>query len=236
MMTRDALRKMISWSTRVVIGKEFKIDAQLPISYLFSESVRRAVMLLFGVLRFYKLGVMLSPSARIRCRSRIFVKGSLVLEDNAVINALSENGIEFGNGVSIGKSACIECTGTIRDLGKGLRLGDGVGVGSFSFLGCAGGVEIGSDTILGNFVSLHSENHVFSDVSVPIRDQGVIRAGIKIGKGCWIGAKATILDGVTIGDNCVIAAGAVVVAGVYPNYVVLGGVPARVIKEIKPSC
>lgn len=232
-MASVILTKMVSWLATVLLRKKFKIDARLPLGYLLSESIRRAVMLLFGILRFRKLGVMLSPSAKIRCRNHIFIKGSLALEDNAVINALSTNGIEFGNRVSIGRSACIECTGTIQDLGKGLRLGDGVGVGSFSFLGCAGGIEIGSNTILGNFVSLHSENHVFSDISVPICEQGVTRVGIKIGKGCWIGAKVTILDGVTIGDNCVIAAGATVLKGVYPDYVVLAGVPAKIIKNLK---
>ena len=43
--------------------------------------------------------------------------------------------------------------------------------------------------------------------------------------------KVTILDGVTIGDNCVIAAGAVV-NGSFPDNVVIGGVPAAILKSI----
>jgi len=231
-MIGRAFREMLSRLASRLVKRDFSLDARLPIAYLISEVFRRAVMMAFGIWRFGRLGVLVSPSADIRCRSRITLRGNLIVDDNVVLNALSENGIELGRSVSIGKHACIECTGTISSLGKGLIVGDRVGIGSFSFLGCAGGIEIGDDTILGNFVSLHSENHIFSDLKVPIRSQGVTRIGIAIGKGCWIGAKATVLDGVTVGDNCVIAAGAVVLQGNYPDHVVLAGIPAKVVKVL----
>ena len=117
-------------------------------------------------------------------------------------------------------------------LGVGLNAGENVGIGSFSFLGCAGGVVIGSDTIMGNFVSIHSENHVYEDAHVPIRLQGVSRIGVSIGSNCWIGAKATILDGVVLGDRTIVAAGAVVTPGVYESDCILAGVPARKVKSI----
>ena len=47
----------------------------------------------------------------------------------------------------------------------------------------------------------------------------------------WIGAHATILTGVTIGKNAVVAAGAVVTKDV-PDNCMVGGVPAKIIKEI----
>lgn len=52
---------------------------------------------------------------------------------------------------------------------------------------------------------------------------------IKIGNDVWIGARAVILDGVVIGDGAIVAAGAVVTKDV-PNYAVVGGVPARVLR------
>ncbi|GHT60115.1 hypothetical protein FACS18945_6260 [Bacteroidia bacterium] len=140
-------------------------------------------------------------------------------------------GITFGNNVSVGKNTTIECTGSLTCLGKGLKVGNNVGLGTHGFFGCAGGIEIGDDTILGNFVSMHSENHNYADLSKPIRLQGVNHKGIKIGNDCWIGAKVTILDGTIIGSHCVVAAGAVV-RGEYPDNCIIGGVPAKIIKMI----
>ena len=56
-------------------------------------------------------------------------------------------------------------------------------------------------------------------------------APVRIGKNVWIGSHATLLPGVTVGDNAIVAAGAVVTKDVAPNTVV-GGVPAREMKEI----
>ena len=56
-------------------------------------------------------------------------------------------------------------------------------------------------------------------------------APIRLGKNVWVGSNATILQGVTIGDNAVVGAGAVVTKDVPANMVV-GGVPARIIKSI----
>ena len=56
-------------------------------------------------------------------------------------------------------------------------------------------------------------------------------APIKIGSHVWIGSNSTVLPGVTIGDWAVVAAGAVVTKDV-PAKTVVGGVPARFIKNI----
>jgi len=89
---------------------------------------------------------------------------------------------------------------------------------------------IGDDTIVGNFVSFHSENHNYDRSDVPIRLQGVNHSGINVGSNCWIGAKSTILDGAVIHNGCIIAAGAVVRAGVYAANGIYGGVPAKLLK------
>ena len=104
-------------------------------------------------------------------------------------------------------------------------------MGEFAYLGGAGGLTIGADCIIGQYLSCHPENHHFDNPNELIRLQGVERKGIEIGNNCWIGAKVTILDGVTIGEHCVIAAGAVVSKSV-PAYSIVGGVPAKVIRSI----
>ena len=61
--------------------------------------------------------------------------------------------------------------------------------------------------------------------------QGVTRNGVSIKDNVWIGSNVTILDGVTVGENSVIAAGAVVNKS-FPNNVIIGGIPAEIIKRI----
>lgn len=75
-------------------------------------------------------------------------------------------------------------------------------------------------------------NHNFSDISIPVSMQGENEKSVHIKTGAWIGYGAIILRGVTIGRNSVVAAGAVITKDV-PNYTVVGGIPAKVIKRIK---
>lgn len=158
------------------------------------------------------------------------MKTNLSIDRGTYIDALSNKGISFGKNVSIGKYTTIECTGSLKNIGEGLIVGDNVGLGTHGFFGCAGGVTIGCDCIFGNYVSIHSENHNYEGKDCPIRLQGVNRKGIVIGENCWIGAKAIILDGTIIGNGCVIAAGAVV-RGHFPDDTIIGGVPAKVLKN-----
>ena len=80
--------------------------------------------------------------------------------------------------------------------------------------------------------TFHSENHNFQDTSKLIREQGVTSKGIILGNNIWVGAKVTFLDGSKIGNNSVVAAGAVV-NGEFPANVVIGGVPAKILKHIE---
>jgi len=153
------------------------------------------------------------------------------LEDQVCLSALGKEALELGNNVKIGAYSRLIIATSFNDIGSYIRIGDNVGLGEFAYLGGAGGLEIGADCIIGQYLSCHPENHHFEDTSTLIRQQGVSRKGIKIGSNCWIGAKVTILDGVEIGKGCVIAAGAVVTKSM-PARTVIGGVPAKVIKRI----
>jgi acetyltransferase-like isoleucine patch superfamily enzyme len=86
------------------------------------------------------------------------------------------------------------------------------------------GVRIGANVYIAGF------NHGFSDIEIPIYRQKCTSKGVAIGDDVWIGSNACILDGVTIGSHCIIAAGAVVVKDV-PDYMIVGGNPARIIRD-----
>jgi acetyltransferase-like isoleucine patch superfamily enzyme len=148
------------------------------------------------------------------------------------ISALGDTFLTIGDASSIGAFSRLIVSTNYQDLSGYIDIGARVGIGEYAYLGGAGGLEIGDDCIVGQYLSCHPENHIYSDNLKLIREQGVTRKGIKIGKNCWIGSKVTILDGVDIGDGCVIAAGAVVTTSFGPGQV-LGGVPAKVIKARK---
>lgn len=154
------------------------------------------------------------------------------LEDYVYLNALGKQALELGDNVKIGAYSRLIISTSFNDIGAFIKIGDNVGLGEFAYLGGAGGLEIGADCIIGQYLSCHPENHHFEKNNQLIRHQGVHRQGIHIGRNCWIGAKVTVLDGVTIGDNCVIAAGAVVTKNMPANSLI-GGVPAKVIRSIE---
>lgn len=154
----------------------------------------------------------------------------LKLGNDVHLSALGRGGIVLGNHVGIGSFGRVIVSTTLNNIGEFIKIGDNVGIGEFAYLGGAGGLEIGDECIIGQYFSCHPENHIALDPSVSIRHQGVSRKGIKIGRNCWIGSKVTVLDGVEIGEGCIVAAGAVVTTSFPPNSMI-GGVPARILKN-----
>ena len=209
------------------IKKEpYKIDDEIKYSTLLTIVRDKAFMVLRGIrhkilLKESKGVLFIGKKVKIREHKKIRIKGSATIEDGCFINALSKGGITIGNNFSLGRNSIIECTGVIRELGEELIIGDNVGIAANAFIAMRGKVTIGDN--------IHAENHNFSDLDKPIRKQGATRKGVTIGNDCWIGSKAVILDGVKIGNHAIIAAGAVVTKDV-PNYAIVGGVPAKVIK------
>ncbi len=220
------------------LGREnYEIDPSISSFSLFVLLVSKSSQLMRGLL----LKMTLCHSAglifkgrhcRISHRSQITVGRTLILGDYVEINALSKHGVRIGDNVSIQKNTIIECTGVIRDLGEGLVIGNNTGIAQGAFIQVRGKVVIGNDVIFGPNVSIFSETHNFDDPNVPIHLQGETRKGVTIEDGAWIGTRAVILDGVTVGRNSIVAAGAVVTKDVPPGSIV-GGVPARVLKQRK---
>lgn len=229
--------KILSNIISKIKHEEYVVDSNLTLSDMFSLIIKKINMLIRGFLKkpFFKKSkgkLFIGKKCDIRCKRKIELLGSATIEDYCKIDALSKGGITIGNNFSLGRNSIIECTGVLRELGETLTIGNNVGIAANAFIAMRGKVEIGDNTIFGPNVSIHAENHVFKDFDIPIRLQGATRKGIRIGKDCWIGSKATILDGVTIGNGVIVAAGAVVNKDV-PDYAIVGGVPAKIIKMRK---
>ncbi|RKS99484.1 sugar O-acetyltransferase [Flavobacterium sp. 123] len=113
------------------------------------------------------------------------------------------------------------------NFGRHIQLGKNVFINhGCSFLDL-GGITIEDDVLIGPKVNLITENHPID----PRKRKNLDLKSIVIKKNVWIGANATILPGVTIGENSIVAAGAVVNKDV-PSNVIVGGVPAKIIKSI----
>lgn len=113
------------------------------------------------------------------------------------------------------------------NFGRFIRIGRNVFINhACSFLDM-GGITIEDDVLIGPKVNLITENHPLD----PTDRKALIAKPILIKRNAWIGAGVTILPGVTIGENAVVAAGAVVSKDVPENSIV-GGVPAKLIRNI----
>lgn len=112
----------------------------------------------------------------------------------------------------------------------GLQVGDDVDFAWGVIITAGGGVSIGDRTLIGYNSMILSTNHVIPRLPADIYSAGHERKAVSIGNDVWIGAGCIILPGVNIGKGSVIAGGSVVTKDVPPG-VVVGGVPAKIIKS-----
>ena len=130
----------------------------------------------------------------------------------------------------LGRRSVVESYCCINNAVGDVVIGDHTRIG----LHCTviGPVCIGNHVNLAQGIVVTALNHNFNDTTKRIDEQGVATKAVTIADDVWIGANAVVLPGVTIGQHSVVAAGAVVTQDV-PPYSVVGGVPARVIKNLK---
>ena len=114
--------------------------------------------------------------------------------------------------------------------GGGIFLGSGSGLG----VNCMvhGPLRIGDHVMMGPDVTILTHTHRIDRTDIPMGRQGMIVKEVTIGNDVWIGMRVIIMPGVKIGNGAVIGAGAVVTKDV-PDYAVVGGVPAKVIRYRK---
>jgi len=111
-----------------------------------------------------------------------------------------------------------------------MRVGDKCVFGRDNTINCYLDVEFGVGTIVADWVYVCDFDHVYDDITIPIKDQGIVKSPVRIGPDVWVGTKVTVLRGATVGRGCVLAAHTVV-RGDIPEMSVVGGVPGKVLKD-----
>lgn len=212
-------------------GKTYTVDPKIPNRLFYNMLINRGVMLIRGFIK-TRQKVFIGSNTKILNNSNIRFGKSVTIGSHCEIDGYASEKIILGDCVKIGSYSKLLSTSHFSKYGKGLVMGSNSAIGDFTHFGAAGKIEIGNDVIMGSYISFHSENHNFSDSSKLIREQGVTSKGIKLGNNIWVGAKVTFLDGCVVGNNCVVAAGAVV-NGIFPDNVVIGGIPAKILKSLE---
>lgn len=157
---------------------------------------------------------------------------------NAIAIHLPRSSSFFSMGSRFWRSLCarviLDSCGKEVNIEKGARFGTRVSLGDYSGIGInaliADEVTIGKYVMMGPDCIIYTDFHEISKTDVPMMFQGkTLKKPVVIGDDVWIGSRVTIMPGVKVGNGAVIGASAVVTKDV-PDYAIVAGVPAKVIK------
>lgn len=164
-----------------------------------------------------------SQGTKLRVGKNVVLKGSLIIGSNVSIesNVKIYNRTEIGDNVSIGDNVELRSNGSSI-----VKIGSGTSINRNSMI--MGVVTIGENCAIAPGCCIVGSNHIFTDSTLSIKEQGLERKGINIESDVWIGANACVMDGVTIGRGSIIGAGSVVTKNI-PSYSIAVGNPCKVI-------
>lgn len=233
-ITDDTVSPMHRYQDMVVGTRKLSYFFKFELLNMFLASAKGALGLFLrqkfypGLFQTCGRKPVVGTDVRLRCAPQITLGGSVVISDDAVLDARSKSavGIEIGDRTIIGQRAALLC----KD-GQ-MTIGNDVGVGAYCGLYAVGDnvLEIGDDCLIGPYTYIGGTRYHFDSREKPMRLQGKdLRGGIRIEPDCWFGASVKVMDGVRIGRGAVIASGAVVIRDVEP-YSIVGGVPAKLIR------
>ncbi|MFV8819142.1 acyltransferase [Haliea sp. E17] len=139
--------------------------------------------------------------------------------------------LHYRNGsISLG-SFCHFGSGVLKAGPNGsLIVGDRVMLNSGFVITSDEMVTIGNDVMIGEYVSIRDSDHTYSDIEIPMNQQGITTSPVKIEDDVWVGRGAAILKGVTVGRGAIVAANSLVNKNVEP-FSIVGGVPAKQISS-----
>jgi acetyltransferase-like isoleucine patch superfamily enzyme len=146
--------------------------------------------------------------------------------------------ISLGNSVSLRKGAWLNVAAQEITGEPVIVIEDNTAIGNDSIISAKNLIYVERDVLIAQSVLIVDHNHAYEDINVPIVNQGITEGGrIRIGRGTWVARGATIIcpkGELTIGRNCVIAANSVVTRSV-PDYTLVAGLPARIIRQYDPE-
>lgn len=163
---------------------------------------------------------------------RIFKKiGKKTLIKNPMLLKNISN-VSIGDNVFIRDHARIECVETKKEqkFRPHLIIEEGVSFEQRSHITVANELVIGKGTIASFDVMITDIEHDYEDITMPIGYQPLIVKKTQIGENCFIGSGAKIQAGTILGKHCVVGTNAVV-RGHFPDYSVIVGVPAKIVKR-----
>ena len=145
--------------------------------------------------------------------------------------------IHIGSGTLVGRQVTLSVGYGPDDRNvpdRALVIGNRCVIGARCSLTAHSSIELGDDVWFGQDVFVSDASHGYQELETPIGRQLGLHQPVSIGSGSWIGHAAIILPGTTIGRNVVVAAGSVV-RGVVEDNAVVGGSPARTIRQFEPG-
>jgi acetyltransferase-like isoleucine patch superfamily enzyme len=141
--------------------------------------------------------------------------------------------VQFSRQISFGKGTVVKPLAVIQTQGGRISIGDNCAISSFNHISTGSrSVKIGNYVRIGPSVTILGGSRNFEQRSVRIMDQGSFHEEVTIGNDVFIGAGAVILPGCRIGEGVVIGANSVVNKD-FPSYVIVAGIPAKIIGERK---
>ncbi len=194
----------------------------------------------------------INPSPRIKNRMRLFylllkTPHNISVDSSTILNGVTR--IVVGKNtkmsrlvsiyagrknslVQIGDECVLHQGCIIRTFGARIRIGSSCSLNPYVSVLGGGNVIIGNDVRIASYTMIVASNHRYDDATLKIKNQGMLNADVIIGDDVWIGANAVVTAGVVIHRGAVIAAGSIVTKDV-PEYSVVAGAPAKIIKYRK---
>ncbi|MCL2074010.1 MAG: acyltransferase [Marinilabiliaceae bacterium] len=147
--------------------------------------------------------------------------------------------IEIGENTTIGRHSVITCWDKYMGdhFSPKIKIGNNCSIGEYCHITSTNSVEIGDGVLTGRRITITDNSHgnpsLISEMDIPPIKRKIYSKGkVKIENNVWIGDKASIMAGVHVGKSSIIAANSVVTKDV-PDYSIVAGAPAKVVKKMK---